>query len=45
MPANVGGRHAGDPLLLWNQKGTGTGSLLFAGMARSHSKIGCLQGL
>ena len=23
-------------LLLWNQKGTDTGSLLFAGMARSH---------
>ena len=23
--------------LLWNQKGTGTGSLLFAGMARSYT--------
>ena len=26
--------------VLWNQKGADTGSLLFAGMARSYSKIG-----
>ena len=37
MPANVGGCHAGDFLLLWNQQGADTGSFLFAGMARSHS--------
>ena len=32
----VGGRHAGDLFMLWNQKGTDTGSLLFAGKARSY---------
>ena len=30
--------------LLWNQKGTGTGSLLFAGMARSYIKKARLSG-
>jgi len=34
----VGGRHAGDRML-WNQKGADSGSFLFAGMARSYSRI------
>ena len=35
----VGGRHAGDIFLLWNQKLTDTGSLLFAGKARSYEAL------